>query len=303
MGAWDRSWSNGAGSGVAWSPSGATTSVLRPGRAATTPRARPAEAPGRALSPGPLPQRPPEHETEPPPVGRGRRRRDRADAGARRQRAELRSRRRARPGSQAAARTAAARSTRPPSPARPRTSAATSATSGRPPEASSSPTRAARSSSQWPAVGGNVYAVAPDGANGFFIGGAFSSVGTKHANNIAHIKSDGTLDTAWTGSTDGTVWALAVSGGTVYAGGEFTHAGGAARTKLAAFSASTGALVTAFTANATGSGATVLALEASGSLLYVGGHFTTLAGSSRTNLGAVDAGTGAASSWTGNTLR
>ena len=76
--------------------------------------------------------------------------------------------------------------------------------------------------SQWPAVGGNVYAVAPDGSNGFFIGGRFSSVGTKHANNIAHIKSDGTLDTAWAGSTDGTVYALAVSGGTVYAGGDFT---------------------------------------------------------------------------------
>ena len=79
--------------------------------------------------------------------------------------------------------------------------------------------------SPWPAVGGNVYAVAPDGANGFFIGGEFSSVGTRHANNVAHIKSDGTLDTAWAGSTDGTVYALAVSGGTVYAGGDFDHAG------------------------------------------------------------------------------
>ena len=66
--------------------------------------------------------------------------------------------------------------------------------------------------------------------DGFFIGGLFSSVGTKHASNLAHIKSDGTLDTAWTGSTNGTVNALAVSGGTVYAGGDFTTAGGAART-------------------------------------------------------------------------
>ena len=155
--------------------------------------------------------------------------------------------------------------------------------------------------SPWPAVGGNVYAVAPDGSNGFFIGGLFSSVGTKHANNLAHIKSDGTLDTAWSGSTNGTVNALAVSGGTVYAGGDFTTAGGAARTDLAAFSAASGALVTAFTGNATGTGAVVYALEASGSVLYVGGFFTTLGGSSRANLGAVDAGTGAATGWTANT--
>ena len=52
-----------------------------------------------------------------------------------------------------------------------------------------------RVASPWPAVGGNVYAAASDGAGGFFIGGQFSSIGTKHADNIAHIKSDGTLDT------------------------------------------------------------------------------------------------------------
>ena len=81
--------------------------------------------------------------------------------------------------------------------------------------------------SPWPAVGGNVYAAASDGAGGFFIGGQFSSIGTKHADNIAHIKADGTLDTAWSGGTNGTVYAIQVASSRVFAGGAFTTAGGA----------------------------------------------------------------------------
>ena len=89
----------------------------------------------------------------------------------------------------------------------------------------------------------NVYAVAPDGANGFYIGGFFNSIGTKHADNIAHIKSDGTLDTSWTGSTNGTVYAIAVSDDTVFAGGAFSTAGGAPKVNLAAFNKASGAVV------------------------------------------------------------
>ena len=98
--------------------------------------------------------------------------------------------------------------------------------------------RAAPLTSPWPVVGGTVNAVASDGSGGWFIGGSFASIGTRHADNVAHIKADGTLDTGFAASTDGPVYALAVSGNgsTLFAGGFFAHASDAtsARSALAA---------------------------------------------------------------------
>jgi hypothetical protein len=137
--------------------------------------------------------------------------------------------------------------------------------------------------SPWPQVGGNVNALAPDGSGGWYIGGSFASIDTRHADNVAHIRADGTLDTGFNASTDGSVYALAVGGGVVYAGGVFTKAGGVAHAGLAAFDATTGA-VRSFAAGVAGPGPLVAALELSGSTLYVGGAFTTLGSSPRTNL-------------------
>ena len=130
-------------------------------------------------------------------------------------------------------------------------------------------------SPSWPTVGGIVYAVEPDGAGGWFIGGSFTSVGLRETNNVAHIKSDGTLDESWVGGTDGPVNALAVSGSTVYAGGDFTSANGSNRQRLAAFDATTGALGT-FNPGVSGVDDFVQALAISGTTLYVGGYFDTL---------------------------
>src|SRR4029079_17833990 len=97
-------------------------------------------------------------------------------------------------------------------------------------------------------------------------------------------------------STDGSVYALAVGGGVVYAGGVFTKAGGVAHAGLAAFDAPTGA-VRSFAAGVAGPGPLVAALELSGSTLYVGGAFTTLGSSPRTNLGSIDLTSGQATPW------
>ncbi len=110
-----------------------------------------------------------------------------------------------------------------------------------------------------------------------------------------------------TWQTNNTVWALAYSGGVVYAGGQFTSVrppgdplgtGEVPRTFLAAFSSSNGALNTSFNPTITGgSAAEVTALAVSGNTLYVGGNFTHINGVYRDNLAAFNLTTGALTSW------
>jgi hypothetical protein len=152
----------------------------------------------------------------------------------------------------------------------------------------------------WPVVGGNVYATAPDGSGGWFVGGLFSSIGTKHADNLAHINADGTLDTGWAGSVSGTVYSIVVTSSTVFVGGAFSTAGGAPHTNLAAFDKTSGAVSAGFTTNATGTGAFVSVLRLSGSTIYVGGKFTLLGADAHTNLGAVST-SGVVQPWTPST--
>ena len=73
-------------------------------------------------------------------------------------------------------------------------------------------------------------------------------------------------------AVNGRVYAMAASedGSTLYLGGEFTTVDGAARARLAAVDATTGALITGWKANAPGE---VSALAVSGYRLYVGGLF------------------------------
>src|SRR5256885_11868144 len=69
------------------------------------------------------------------------------------------------------------------------------------------------------------------------------------------------------------VSALAVSGSDLYAGGEFTTAGGSAANYIAKWNGSS------WSALGSGMNSNVYALAASGSDLYAGGYFTTAGGS------------------------
>ncbi len=91
-----------------------------------------------------------------------------------------------------------------------------------------------------------------------------------------------------------------VSGPTVYAGGDFDHIGGQDRNHIAAIDATTGA-ATSWNPDPNGIGTRPAEpLAVSGSTVYVGGGFTSIGGQPRNRIAALDATTGAATSWNPN---
>ncbi len=115
------------------------------------------------------------------------------------------------------------------------------------------------------------------------------------------------VSTSW--QTGDTVWALAYANGVVYVGGQFTTVrpsgdvaptGNVTRTYLAAFSSTTGQLITSFNPDITGSAAaevTALAVSPDQKTLYVGGIFDHVNGQYRDNVAAFSTATGALTGW------
>lgn len=105
--------------------------------------------------------------------------------------------------------------------------------------------------------------------------------------------------------TNGQVTAIAVAGGIVYIGGNFTSvrlpgrplgSGEIARNHLAAFNASTGSLITSFSHDVNAA-VHALAPSADGQTLYAGGDFSAVDGISRNRLAAFSVPTGALTSF------
>jgi hypothetical protein len=141
----------------------------------------------------------------------------------------------------------------------------------------------------FPDINGVVAAAVPDGAGGEFIGGTFTSVGGVPRNRLAHIKADGTLDAGWNPGANNTVRALALSpsGDTLYVGGDFFGAnsiGGQNHLRLAKLSAATGAVDANWVP---GASASVRALSASASSLYIGGVFNSVSANNGSTSGKV----------------
>ncbi len=141
-----------------------------------------------------------------------------------------------------------------------------------------------------PVVEGNVHAAVADGDGGWYIGGVFSHVGGVAAGNLARIRADGSVDTAWSPpSVSGTVHALVLAGDRLYAGGAFTAVDGLTRNRLAAFDATTGELDLDWNP---GTSNEVRALAALGDTIYAGGGFINAGGEPRSGAAAFDAITG-----------
>jgi len=133
-----------------------------------------------------------------------------------------------------------------------------------------------------------------------YAGGWFTSIGGQARIYIAALDATQNTNnaTAWAPNADGGgVYTLAVSGTTVYAGGEFTSIGGQTRNYIAALDA------TLNTNNATawnpGANSNVWALSVSGTTVYVGGRFTSIGGQTRNHIAALDA-SGTATAWNPN---
>ncbi len=155
----------------------------------------------------------------------------------------------------------------------------------------------------WPAplnrarVSGRIYASIPDGSGGYYIGGNFKAVAGVIRNNLAHILSDGSLD-SWNPNVNDIVFSLTKNGSSLYVGGNFTTVNGSTtRNHLAAIDVATGT-ATSWDPNLNDS---VLTMSWNGSNLYVGGKFTLVNGSTtRFHLAAIDLSTGVATSWNPN---
>jgi hypothetical protein len=149
-----------------------------------------------------------------------------------------------------------------------------------------------------PVMYGTVYATAPDGAGGWYVGGDLHIVADAQHFYLAHINADGTLS-QWNPHPDDVVTAVSspTSDGTVYIGGFFQHVNGLTRNHLAALDGTTGSL-RPFDPNLNG---TVETLGVAGSVVYAGGRFTSVNGSiTRNGLASFDASSGSVTAFDPN---
>jgi hypothetical protein len=151
---------------------------------------------------------------------------------------------------------------------------------------------------------GAVYCLALSG-DVIYAGGNFPFVGGAGRTNIAALSTSTGEATEWNPGVNGNVQTIAVGAGTVYVGGLFYAVGGgtgnlAVRMGVAALDSATGAptewrpLIRG-PLGAYGGG--VRSLVLAGPTVYIGGYFTAVGATPRSNLAAIDATTGSETSW------
>lgn len=119
--------------------------------------------------------------------------------------------------------------------------------------------------------------------------------------NIAQVDSATGLVTTWNPGCNGYVFTITQNGDNVYIGGNYNQLAGVARTSLGAVNANTGAVTNfdpAIQLNGSQGTVNALAFDAS-NILYVGGYFNSVKGTTRNNLAALNT-SGALQTWNPN---
>ncbi len=154
-------------------------------------------------------------------------------------------------------------------------------------------------------IGGAVHASVPDGSGGWFVGGGFQIVNGVPRKNLVHVLSDGTV-TDWNPGMccGGDVVGIALHGGLVYVVGGFREVGGQARHGIAAIDAVTGAVSSwnpdiHYDVDSEGTEQISLnAIVVRENVVYVAGRrLSSLGGQTRRLAAAIDATSGAPTSW------
>lgn len=130
-----------------------------------------------------------------------------------------------------------------------------------------------------------------------YVGGAFTTIAGQPRARLAAFDLPTHGLASWNPGADAAVLALAAftdaqGDTTVYAGGEFSMAGGQPRSRLAAIGGASGLALAGFAPGATNDA--VLALDVNAAHVYAGGRFAMLSGAGVPFLGRVDRLTGAA---------
>ena len=154
-------------------------------------------------------------------------------------------------------------------------------------------------------IDGVVWSVAVVG-NTVYAGGSFANARpagaapgtnlTPRSNLLSYNLSTGVLNTSFAPSLNAQAEVVTASpdGSRIYVGGSFTTADGQQRDRIAAYSTSTGQLISSFAPNLD---ATVNAITATNTTVYVGGNFSTANGVARSHLAAFSAADGSLLGW------
>ncbi len=153
-----------------------------------------------------------------------------------------------------------------------------------------------------PGADGPVYSLQLAGTT-LYTGGDFTTLGGLVRLRLGALTADpadplADAPTPWTPQAGDAVYALALDGTALYAGGAFESVGGVRRLRLAAFSLNDGAVLD-WDPAADGPVYT-LSFSPDGNALYAGGAFTAIGGRPRNRVAALDRRTGVANFWSPN---